>query len=118
MPEQRKHLTLSIQARCATLAAAWLRLQLGCEQKEGVLRGLTQTMLAAVAFAFQEYPELEAGPEPTPAEKIHVPMMPAFVATRGDEPGVLVTRAWEAGYRAGVLGERFLRSVRREGGAS
>jgi hypothetical protein len=198
MPDERKHLTLSIQARCETLARGFHRWTLGTITVEDYVAELKATMLRAVAFAFQEFPELEgraplddpkdlgeqmrrkclvlavmcvgtlpgerrgsgevaradgldlieqedhvcrfleramlahgnivaqtkasareAMPEtrkpepPAPADEapIFVPCLPAFVATRGEDPGVLVTRAWEAGYRAGVGISRFFRRL-------
>lgn len=71
MAEERKSLTLSIQARCETLARGYLRAAraraeelrvelVTAEDDEQAVQELKATMLRALAFAFQEFPELEA----------------------------------------------------------
>jgi hypothetical protein len=96
------------------------RSQLGITgQEDHVARYLERAMLAhgnivAQAEASARSMAEARKPEPpAPADEapIFVPCLPAFVATRGEDPSVLVTRAWEAGYRAGVGISRFFRRL-------
>jgi hypothetical protein len=70
-----------------------------------VLRSVVLEQVKYVAGVLELLDQYGSPAEPMAPE--HVPALPHYVATIGAEPKVLVTRAWEAGYRAGVSIARF-----------
>jgi hypothetical protein len=124
MPEDEKRLTLgeSLKRRCLILAVECVGNLPGAaidkdaqrtDVEDHVARFLERAMLAYANMTRAAAVADAAAHAPTQSDEapIFVPCLPAFVATRGEDPSVLVTRAWEAGYRAGVGISRFFRRL-------